>query len=104
MPLDGVAHRSTRAASAHTRRSRSVSDEVDRYILTGESDSLYWAWPGNGIRERASRAHDDLRGALVRVVRQRTAGLTHPPIAQLDTAALAREKIEPMVRGFFPRA
>ena len=54
--------------------------------------------------ERASRAHDDLRGALVRAVRQRTVGLTHPPMPQFDAVAFTRGEIEPMVRGLFPRA
>lgn len=83
---------------------QSISDEVDRYIHTGESDLLYRAWPGSGIMERASRAHDDLRGALVRAVRKRALGLTRPPMPQLDTIAFTRAKVEPMVRDLFPRA
>ena len=41
-----------------------IAEEVERYRLTGESDPLYSAWSG-GFLERANRAHDDLRGALV---------------------------------------
>lgn len=83
---------------------RSISDEVRRYLRTGESDPLYRAWPGGGIFERANRAHADLRGALVEAVRQRTSGLKHPVISQVDTAAFTRAKAEPVVRGLFPRA
>jgi hypothetical protein len=80
-----------------------IAEEVERYLLTGESDSLYSAWPGSFL-ERANRAHDDLRGALVREVRQLTKGLDHEPLPETDTVALTRTKIEPMVRGLFPRA
>src|SRR4051794_18550940 len=83
---------------------QSISDEVDRYIRTGESDLLYRAWPGSGIMERSNCAHDDPRGALIQAVRKRTLGLTHPPMPHLDTIAFTRAKIEPMVHGLFPRA
>jgi hypothetical protein len=101
MPLGS---NSQASAALDSGASQSISDEVDRYILTGESDALYRAWPECGIMERASRAHDDLRGALVRAVRQRTVGLTHPPMPQFYAVAFTRGKIEPMVRGLFPRA
>lgn len=81
-----------------------VSDELDRYIHTGESDLLYRAWPGSGTMERANSAPDDLRGALLRVVRRRTVGPTHPPVPPLDTITFTRAKIETMIRGLFPRA
>src|SRR5580700_6141509 len=80
-----------------------IANEVERYLLTGESDPLYSAWSG-GFIERASRAHDDLRGALIAAVRQLTKGLAHRPLPEIDTAALTRAKVEPMVRGFFRRA
>jgi hypothetical protein len=54
--------------------------------------------------ERANCAHDDLRGALVSAVRRRAEGLTHAPLPEIDTIALTRAKVEPMVRGLFPRA
>ena len=80
-----------------------IAKEVERYLLTGESDPLYSAWSGNFL-ERANRAHDDLRGALVGAVRRLTKGLAHDPLPETDTVALTRAKIEPMVRGLFPRA
>jgi hypothetical protein len=49
--------------------------------------------------ERANRAHDDLRGALVREVRRLAEGRTHEPLPQADGVALTRGKVEPMVRG-----
>jgi len=54
--------------------------------------------------ERANRAHEDLRGALVREVRRLAEGRTHEPLPQADGVALTRAKVEPMVRGLFRRA
>jgi hypothetical protein len=80
-----------------------IAEEVERYLRTGESDPLYLAWSG-GVLERANRAHDDLRGALVCAVRRLSEGLTHELLPANDTTALTRAKVEPMVRGLFPRA
>lgn len=80
-----------------------IADEVERYLRTGETDPHHAAWPGNGFMERANRAHEDLRGALVREVRRLAEGLSHEPLPQADTVALTRDKVEPMVRGLFPR-
>jgi len=84
-------------------RERSIAEEVERYVRTGETDPHHAAWPGSGFMERANRAHDELRGALVREVRRRAEGLAHEPLPQADTVALTRDKVEPMVRGLFPR-
>src|SRR4029434_1069836 len=48
-----------------------IAGEIDRYLLTGESDPHHTAWPGSFL-ERANSAHNDLRGALVRVGRRLT--------------------------------
>ena len=80
-----------------------IAEEVERYLLTGDSDPLSSAWSGSFF-ERANRAHDDLRGALVRAVRCRATGLVHEPLPEIDSVALTRAKVEPMVRGLFPRA
>ena len=86
-----------------TKVQHSIADEIDRYLVSGESDPLYAAWPGS-FMERANRAHDDLRGALVHAVRQLAGRLTHEPLPVADYVALTRKKVEPMVRGLFPRA
>ena len=80
-----------------------IADEVERYLRTGGTDPHHAAWPGSGFMERANRAHEDLRGALVREVRRLAEGLSHEPLPQADTVALTRDKVEPMVRGLFPR-
>src|SRR5580704_14825998 len=80
-----------------------IDEEIERYLLTGESDPFYSAWPG-GFLERANRARDDLRGALVCGVKRLTNGLADKPLPEINTATLTRAKVEPMVRGLFPRA
>jgi hypothetical protein len=79
-----------------------TEEEIERYVRTGHSDSLYAAWSG-GFIERAHIAHADLRGALVREVRRLAEGLEHQPIPESDTVGLTRSRVEPMVRGLFPR-
>jgi hypothetical protein len=81
----------------------SIADEVERYLRTGSTDPYCAAWTG-GYMERAHRAEADLRGALVREVRQLAGGRTHRGLPTADTVALTRRKVEPMVRGLFPRA
>jgi hypothetical protein len=80
-----------------------IAGDIERYLRTGETDPHHAAWPGNDFMERANRAHEDLRGALVREVRRLAEGLAHEPLPRSDTVALTREKVEPMVRGLFPR-
>ena len=86
-----------------TEAQPTIPEEVERYLLTGESDPLHSAWSGS-FMERGDRAHDDLRGALIRAVRRLTKGLATEPPPETDTVALTRAKVEPMVRGLFPRA
>lgn len=79
-----------------------VAVEIWRYLRTGGSDPLWTAWEG-GIFERGHRAHHDLRRALVDEV-QRLAGDRVPsPLPEIDLIHLTRKKVEPMVRGLFPR-
>ena len=80
-----------------------IADEVERYLRTGETDPYLAAWPG-GVIEAGRRAHADLRGALVREVRRLSEGLSHAPIPEEVGIEFTRSKVEPMVRGLFPRA
>lgn len=75
--------------------------EIERYLLTGESDPLYTAWPG-GFLERATRGCQDLREALATTLKRLSTGRTDS-LPDTDCATLAREKVEPMVIGLFPR-
>ena len=86
-----------------TEAQPTINGEIERYIRTGESDPYHAAWPG-GFMERANRAHNDLRGALVHAVMRLAEGRTHQSLPEADTVSLTRAKVEPMVRGLFPRA
>ena len=44
-------------------REPSIVDEIEHYLRTGETDPYHAAWPEPGLMARASRAHEDLRGA-----------------------------------------
>lgn len=80
-----------------------IDEEIARYLETGERDINCDAWPGN-IVERGQRARADLRGALVSEVRRLAAGHQPPALAAgLDVVTVTRRKVEPMVRGLFPR-
>jgi hypothetical protein len=80
-----------------------IAREVEHYLATGESDPAHFAWRGH-VMERAEQARRDLRRALIREVERRAQGRTHPPLPAVDTAKLTRAKLEPMVRGLFPRS
>lgn len=85
-----------------TETQRTVAQEIEHYLRTGESDPYRSAWSGSFL-EREERAYDDLRKALAREVRRLTAGLRHELLPESDTVLLTRAKVEPMVRGLFPR-
>ena len=80
-----------------------LAGEVQRYLLTGESDPYHRAWPG-GFLEKAILARNDLRAALVHEVKRRTEGRAHEPLPETDMVSLVRAKVQPMVQGLFPRA
>lgn len=85
-----------------TDTQRTIEQEVERYLRTGDTDPHHVAWPG-GFLESARRARNDLRNALASEVKRLAAGRTPRPVPEADTVALTRRKVEPMVRGLFPR-
>lgn len=54
--------------------------------------------------EGGRRAHADLRGALVGGVKRLADGHAQTTVPQTGLASLTKAKVEPMVRGLFPRA
>ena len=82
-----------------------IQAEIDEYLRTGHADLGGAAWPGNTIADQAPRAKRDRTDALVAEVQRRAASctITHD-ISHIDTVALTRSKVEPMVRGLFPVA
>lgn len=86
------------------RRATCVEEAVEIYLLTGESDEISGIWPGRTIVERAQRASDRLLSELAAEVERRAAGVTPvPEPTDLDLVAFTRRRVEPMVRGLFPR-
>ncbi len=84
---------------------RTIANEVARYLRKGVTDPDLAAWSSShSYLDRANRAHDDLRRALVREVTRLAHGRAHHPVPVADGVALTRGKVEPMVRGLFPRA
>jgi hypothetical protein len=80
-----------------------IATEIARYLRTGRTDPYHAAWPG-GFLEAAQRANQDLRNALVLEVKRLAEGHAHQPLPDGDMVAFTRRKVEPMVRGLFPRA
>ena len=80
-----------------------IANEIERYLRTGETDPHHAAWTGDFL-ERGVRAHDELRAALVCEVRRLAEGRCHQPVPNGVGPEFTRGKVEPMVRGLFPRA
>jgi len=85
-----------------TETPATIADELQRYVRTGECDAYFSAWPGSFL-DRARRAHDDLRDALIHEVRRRSERRTPGHVLDADTVALTRRKVTPMVQGLFAR-
>ena len=81
-----------------------IASEIEVYLRTGETDPQCVAWPGVSFIDCARRAREDLTGALVAEVQRRSQDQSIAPVLRdLDLVAFTRGKIEPMVRGLFPR-
>lgn len=81
----------------------SKQQEIDRYLATGDYDELFGEWNGD-ILSRAMHGSDELLDALVVEVHRRASGRPVPAeVPNLDLVAFTRGKVEPMVRGLFPR-
>jgi hypothetical protein len=80
----------------------SIADEIERYLRTGDTDPWRDAWPGD-IVERGGRGRVALRAALVQEVRRLAEGRSHEPVPDGIGVEFTRAKVEPMVRGLFPR-
>lgn len=81
-----------------------VARAIQHYLRTGESDMIGAPWPGRNTLESARRADSALRDALVAEVAKRSRRRKPPgQLAGLDLERFTLEKVEPMVRGLFPR-
>ncbi|MGB8932192.1 MAG: hypothetical protein WCC48_13190 [Anaeromyxobacteraceae bacterium] len=80
-----------------------VKSEIRRFLKTGESDMMAFAWPGQSFSQRAQQAHHDLEEALIAEVERRARGKrAHSLPADFDPVSFTRARVEPMVRGLFP--
>ncbi len=80
-----------------------IEQEVNRYLRSGESDPSHASWSGD-LLQRGQQGRHDLRAAPLGELKRLAAGKTHRPLPDAVTVALARRKVEPMVRGLFHRA
>lgn len=77
--------------------------EIRRFIETGDHDPLYPAWSGDTFLEKAHKADNELRTALIQEVKRRAAGRTPPPVPEgHDAGRFVLGRVTPMVRGLFP--
>lgn len=77
------------------------NDAIANFLATGGSDCLRYGTSAEGMRA----AHDELLDALVAEVTYRAKGRRSPRLPKgFDAIAFSRRKLEPMVRGLFPRA
>jgi hypothetical protein len=83
--------------------SPTIAGEIERYLRTGDADMMGGPWPGDFV-ERGRRQHADIRGALLDEVRRLAKGRTHEAVPDNVGAPFTRAKVEPMVRGLFPKA
>jgi hypothetical protein len=83
--------------------SPTIAGEIERYLRTGEADMMGGSWSGDFV-ERGRRQHTDIRRALLDEVRRRAKGRTHEPVPGNVGPPFTRAKVEPMVRGLFPKA
>ena len=89
-----------------TSTTPTVAGEIERYLRTGDTDPYHAAWSAPSFLQRAQLAGADLENALVTEVSRRANGWEPPPtrMAIEDLIVFTRTKVEPMVRGLFPRA
>lgn len=76
---------------------------VSHFLQTGDYDPLFPAWPG-AFSVRSKLGETVLREALVGTVERSAPKLLELPQIPSDLVAFTRGKVEPMVRGLFPRS
>ena len=81
------------------------TDEIERFVRTGDYDSFFPNWSGQNLVEKAQRGSAALTEALLSEVRRRESKVTVSEPAEFpeDLVEFTREKIAPMVRGLFPQ-
>jgi len=81
---------------------RRQQEEIRRFLATGDSDPLSYAWEG-GLVERGRQGKNAMISALIAEVRRRSGERPPTKVPEaLDLEEFVRSKVEPMVRGLFP--
>ena len=79
------------------------TQEIRRFLATGDYDMVHAAWPGRHALERIHAGDGALRAALTDTLSQRTEDLTFPAMPpDFDAAQFVLGKVRPMVCGIFP--
>lgn len=85
------------------RRRPEHHPDVQQYLRTGCGPPLAFDWNGRNIIEKEIAQKAAMKEALIEAVRERaTRSRRKLPELPLDLPALTLQKVEPMVRGFFP--
>jgi hypothetical protein len=82
------------------------TDEISRFLDTGDFDSLFRGWPGQNTLDSIRRGTDALQSALIEELRHREERVTLPSVICAGAGnlrELARHKLGPMFRGLFSR-
>ena len=84
-------------------RDPEIEADIDRYLATGDSDMLGQLGPADNILEGLENYDNALRKELIAEVCRRSRRQKHTPVPDGVDAVCTRRKLEPMVRGLFPR-
>lgn len=78
-------------------------EEIERYLRSGIHDPYFAAW-ADDVTARGRQGRAALKRALINAVESRAEGRAAPTkVSDMDLVAFTRCKVEPMVRGLFPR-
>jgi len=82
-----------------------ATDEIERYLRTGEHDPHFAAWPRENFLACARHGTASLREALISTIHRRTPRVSIPAVLDgADLITFTRVRLAPMVRGLFPPA
>lgn len=84
---------------------RSIKKTIQEFLQTGGHDPLFLQFPGNDHIDRIRKGRRTLVDALLAEMQARTPAVATSKSSTFpkDIQAFARQKVEPMIRGFFKR-
>ncbi|WP_250504738.1 hypothetical protein [Caballeronia sp. AZ7_KS35] len=78
-----------------------VETQIRHYLTTGDYDGFFVGWPGEAMKDTASRATQQLRAALIADTLLRARDFDHPSLMPEPTEPWLCDKLKPMVYGLF---